>query len=129
MILGNLYIKGNIGWFKWICDLDHRLLEMGILMDWLDINDNSDRPNWIQQVVFVPCCCKMYFFCKNHLTGRYGPPKKPRVASENTPGSRQSSVSSFVSTLGYHTSSLVSTPIFHTSTLRPRLSTPMCWRE
>ena len=46
---------------------------------------------------FVPCRCNRCFFCKNELTGLYGPPKElarkkaQRTSTSSTPGSRSSS--------------------------------------
>ena len=70
------YLKGNsYGWFDWMLDTGLAIAEKGILMDWPDISDDTQRPKWMRKR-FLPCSCKRCFFCKNHLTGRYGPPKK-----------------------------------------------------
>jgi len=70
------YLTDNDGWFKWMCDLGLRLIEMGIKMDWHDITDDSKRPKWLRQLPFKPCECGVCFFCMNNLTGKYGQPEK-----------------------------------------------------
>ena len=66
------YLKGSKGNFKWMMDTGLSLMEKGILMDWADLK--SHRPAWMRQAAFKPCSCKRCFFCKNNLTGPYGPP-------------------------------------------------------
>lgn len=70
---------GTMGWFQWMMDLGHSLIEAAILMEWTDMNDNSTRPKWMRQAPLKPCTCGgKCVFCKQGLTGKNGPPKKPR---------------------------------------------------
>lgn len=80
------YCKSQ-GNYHWMLDMGHSLIEAGILMDWTDINDESKKPKWIRQASFLPCHCGCCFFCKNHLTGPYGPPrsKKQKKRSRSSP--------------------------------------------
>ena len=69
------YVSKSLRWFKWTCDMGLRLIEMGIEMDWPDVTDQSQRPQWMRQLPFKLCDCRIFFFCKNNLTGKYGPPE------------------------------------------------------
>jgi len=68
------YLDATDGWFKWTCDLGFRLIEVGLEMDWRgNYDDPSKRPKWCRQLPFKACQCGNRFFCKHHLTGKYGP--------------------------------------------------------
>jgi hypothetical protein len=61
---------GNVhnGRFKFQVDLAMALIEAGIRMDWEDVDDDSQRPDWVRQGRFVPCGCNKCFFCKTGKT-------------------------------------------------------------
>ena len=72
------YFSSTLGGFHWMADMGHALIERACEMEGYDGSDESKRPSWMRQKNFVPCCCnKKCFFCKNHLTGKYGPPRAP----------------------------------------------------
>ena len=53
------------------------MMDYGIRLDWGDVSNNECRPKWMRQVDFLPCDCKVCFFCKERFTGGiYHAPKQ-----------------------------------------------------
>ena len=65
---------------KFQIDLGLSLMELGIRMDWKKQGDSfeeGDKPGWMRQTTYVPCNCKICFFCKEGKTiGIMSIPKK-----------------------------------------------------
>jgi hypothetical protein len=59
-------------------DLAKELIIWGIGMDWSDIDDIKNRPIYMRRQDYLPCDCKVCFFCLNALTHGIDHKKKGR---------------------------------------------------
>jgi hypothetical protein len=81
------YRNVHDGRFKYQIDLSQQLIEYGIRMDWINVEDDSQRPEWVRQGNFIPCNCKTCFFCKTGKTTGImhrpatGPPQETKGCS------------------------------------------------
>jgi hypothetical protein len=62
------YLGKHPGRFKFQMDLAVlELISQGITMDWSDIEDINNKPGYIREEDYLPCACKVCFFCTNGL--------------------------------------------------------------
>mmetsp|Transcript_13316 Transcript_13316/g.28785 ORF Transcript_13316/g.28785 Transcript_13316/m.28785 type:complete len:148 (+) Transcript_13316:444-887(+) len=70
-----------------MCELGLRLSKVRLKMDWYNATDPSTIPKLVRQMPFNACECGVCFFCKDHLTSKYGPTQKkpPSSSTHGTP--------------------------------------------
>ena len=73
----------QLGRHRFQMDLGNDLMKAGIAMDWKDLTDKKQKPVCIRKHDWIPCNCKICFFCVNGLT--CGVAHKTRGAKRNTP--------------------------------------------
>jgi hypothetical protein len=62
------YHSKHSGCYNFPMDLANDLISWGITMDRSDIEDINNKPFYMWKQDFVPCACKVCFFCTNRLT-------------------------------------------------------------
>ena len=58
------YMSKHDGRKRLQLDLGIGLVEYGISLDWVDVNDKETKPDWMRQKQPKPCECGMFFFYK-----------------------------------------------------------------
>jgi hypothetical protein len=58
------YLSKHNGRHDFQIHLAIELMNKAISLDW------KDKPDWMRKSSYVPCDCKLYYFCKNGHTGR-----------------------------------------------------------
>ena len=76
------YLKKD-GRFKFQVDLGIALLNYAIGAEWDDLS--KPPPEWMHSKDWVPCECKLCFFCLNWLTNGIIHKKKPKVVTTFIP--------------------------------------------
>jgi hypothetical protein len=77
------YLSKHLGRYKFQMDLAIDLISWGITMDWSDIEDINNKPVYMRKQDYVPCTCKVCFFCTNRLTHEIDHKKKGKRRSQS----------------------------------------------
>jgi hypothetical protein len=75
------YLSKHLEGYKFQMDLAIDLISWGITMDWSDIEDIDNKPVYMRKQDYVPCACKLCFFCTNGLTHGIDHKKKGKFRS------------------------------------------------
>ena len=71
------YLSKQDGRRTFQIDLAIQMMDYGIRLDWGDVSNSECKPKWMRQIDFIPCDCKVCFFCKERFTGGiYHAPKQ-----------------------------------------------------
>ena len=79
----NKYRSKENGRYIFQMDLANDLISRGISMDWSDVEDDSTKPIYVRKQDYVPCGCKVCFFCTNGLTHGINHKKKGKRRSRS----------------------------------------------